>query len=94
MVCDGCSSRVEEALAKMPGVKAVKVDLDKGVATVQLEAASQIDAFNGGWVGGWGWWVGRRASERASKIALARSDGPLSPPSHACPGGRDPGAGI
>ena len=48
MVCDGCSSRVEETLAKMPGVNAVRVDLDKGIATVQLAAASQIDAFNGG----------------------------------------------
>ncbi|KAL4449384.1 hypothetical protein ABPG77_007028 [Micractinium sp. CCAP 211/92] len=45
MVCDGCSSRVEEALAKMAGVKKVHVDLDKGLATVALEAASQMDAF-------------------------------------------------
>ncbi|KAL4448127.1 hypothetical protein ABPG75_005346 [Micractinium tetrahymenae] len=45
MVCDGCSSRVEETLAKMVGVKKVHVDLDKGLATVALEAASQMDAF-------------------------------------------------
>jgi copper chaperone CopZ len=43
MVCDGCSSRVLEALQKMPGVA---VDLEKGVATVELAAASQLDAFN------------------------------------------------
>lgn len=46
MVCDGCSSRVLEALQKLPGVKNVAVDLDKGVATVELAAASQLDAFN------------------------------------------------
>ncbi|EFN56470.1 hypothetical protein CHLNCDRAFT_145140 [Chlorella variabilis] len=46
MVCEGCSSRVEEALQKMAGVKKVQVDLEKGLATVQVEAASQIDAFN------------------------------------------------
>lgn len=46
MVCDGCSSRVLEALQKHPGVKIVQVDLEKGVATVELTAASQVDAFN------------------------------------------------
>lgn len=46
MVCDGCSSRVLEVLQKMPGVKSANVDLEKGLATVQVEAASQIDAFN------------------------------------------------
>lgn len=46
MVCDGCSGRVLEALQKTPGVKDVKVDLDSGLATVQIEAASQVEAFN------------------------------------------------
>jgi copper chaperone CopZ len=46
MVCDGCSSRVEEALKKAAGVKAAAVDLERGVATVQVEAADQIAAFN------------------------------------------------
>ena len=46
MVCDGCSSRVLEALQKLPGVKSVEVDLEKGVATLTVEAASQVDAFN------------------------------------------------
>ncbi|KAL4853041.1 ABC transporter G family member 28 [Chlorella vulgaris] len=35
MVCDGCSSRVEEMLQTMAGVKKAHVDLEKGVATVQ-----------------------------------------------------------
>lgn len=46
MVCDGCTSRVLEALQKCAGVKAVEVDLEKGLATVQVEAATQVDAFN------------------------------------------------
>ena len=46
MVCDGCSSRVQEALEKTAGVKSVDVNLDKGVATLSLEAATQMDAFN------------------------------------------------
>jgi len=46
MVCDGCSSRVLEALQKVPGVKKVDVDLDKGLATIEVEAASQTDALN------------------------------------------------
>lgn len=46
MVCDGCSSRVEEALQKLPGVNKVVVDLDKGLATVEVQAATQMDAFN------------------------------------------------
>lgn len=46
MVCDGCSSRVLEALQALSGVKSVSVDLEKGVATVEVAAASQTDAFN------------------------------------------------
>jgi len=46
MVCDGCSSRVLEALQKLSGVKNVDVDLETGLATVYLEAETQIDAFN------------------------------------------------
>ena len=46
MVCDGCSSRVLEALQGMSGVKAVTVDLEKGLATVEVAAATQTDAFN------------------------------------------------
>ncbi|KAI3426478.1 hypothetical protein D9Q98_008844 [Chlorella vulgaris] len=45
MVCDGCSSRVEEMLQTMAGVKKAHVDLEKGVATVQVDADSQIDAL-------------------------------------------------
>lgn len=46
MVCDGCSSRVQEALEKTQGVKAVDVNLEKGLATLQLDAPTQMDAFN------------------------------------------------
>lgn len=46
MVCSGCSDRVLEALKKCDGVKNVVVDLEAGLATVVLSAASQVDAFN------------------------------------------------
>ena len=46
MVCDGCSSRVLEALQKISGVKSVHVDLEKGLATLEISATSQVDAFN------------------------------------------------
>eukprot|EP00879_Flechtneria_rotunda_P008619 GHRR01009032.1.p1 GENE.GHRR01009032.1~~GHRR01009032.1.p1 ORF type:complete len:182 (+),score=40.98 GHRR01009032.1:244-789(+) len=46
MVCGGCSSRVEEALKGMHHVKAVQVDLESKLATVQVEARSLIDAMN------------------------------------------------
>lgn len=46
MVCDGCSSRVLEALQKIPNVTSVDVNLGKGIATIQIEASSQLDAFN------------------------------------------------
>ena len=45
-MCDGCSSRVLEALQQFPGVKSVLVDLEKGIASVELTAATQTDAFN------------------------------------------------
>lgn len=44
MVCDGCSSRVEEALKAVPGVQAVEVTLDPGVANVTVSAAAEPDA--------------------------------------------------
>ena len=44
MVCDGCSSRVEEVLGKLTGVRKVTVDLDAGLATVEVEAAGQLDS--------------------------------------------------
>jgi copper chaperone CopZ len=46
MVCSGCSDRVVDALKNLPQVKSVEVSLEQGIATVQLEAATQIDAFN------------------------------------------------
>ena len=45
-MCDGCSSRVLEALQKLSGVHSVHVDLEKGIATLEISAASQVDAFN------------------------------------------------
>jgi len=38
MMCDGCTSRVEEELAKKPSVNAVKADLDSGLVTVTVAA--------------------------------------------------------
>eukprot|EP00878_Enallax_costatus_P021879 GHUV01023189.1.p1 GENE.GHUV01023189.1~~GHUV01023189.1.p1 ORF type:complete len:157 (+),score=24.89 GHUV01023189.1:116-586(+) len=46
MKCGGCSSRVEKALKAMDHVKAVQVDLDSKLATVEVEAESLIDAMN------------------------------------------------
>lgn len=46
MVCSGCSDRVLEALQKCDGVKNVAVDLESGLATIVLSAASQVEAFN------------------------------------------------
>ncbi|KAK9813232.1 hypothetical protein WJX72_011113 [[Myrmecia] bisecta] len=44
MVCDGCSSRVSNALKEMDGVRSVTVDLKSGIATVEVEAVDQLDA--------------------------------------------------
>lgn len=38
MMCDGCTSRVEEELAKKPSVDAVRADLDSGLVTVTVAA--------------------------------------------------------
>lgn len=46
MKCGGCSSRVEEALKAMEHVKAVAVDLESKLATVEVEADNYIDAMN------------------------------------------------
>eukprot|EP00775_Hariotina_reticulata_P010902 gene10902-11056_t len=46
MKCGGCSSRVEEALRGMQHVKAVQVDLDSQLATLQVEAATQKEALD------------------------------------------------
>ncbi|WIA10107.1 hypothetical protein OEZ85_010314 [Tetradesmus obliquus] len=46
MKCGGCSSRVEEALKAMDHVKAVAVDLESKLATVEVEADNYIDAMN------------------------------------------------
>lgn len=46
MVCGGCSSRVQEALAKMQHVKQVEVSLDKKMASVEVEAPTLLDAMN------------------------------------------------
>ncbi|KAF8069491.1 hypothetical protein HT031_001607 [Scenedesmus sp. PABB004] len=46
MKCGGCSSRVEDALKAMAHVKAVQVDLESKLATVEVEAESLLDAMN------------------------------------------------
>jgi copper chaperone CopZ len=45
MVCDGCSGRVEETLKAAPGVKTASVDLEKGMATITVDAGNQVDAL-------------------------------------------------
>lgn len=44
MMCGGCSSRVEETLKALAGVKGVSVDLESKLATIQVDAGSQGDA--------------------------------------------------
>jgi copper chaperone CopZ len=39
MMCDGCTSRVEEELAKKDQVATVKADLERGLVTVTVHAA-------------------------------------------------------
>ena len=39
MMCDGCTSRVEEELAKKDNVAGVKADLDNGLVTVTVRAS-------------------------------------------------------
>lgn len=46
MVCDGCSGRVEETLKAAPGVKTASVDLEKGMATITVDAGNQVDALS------------------------------------------------
>lgn len=46
MVCDGCSTRVEEALKKLDGIGSVKVDLESGLVDLNVKAATQMDAVN------------------------------------------------
>ncbi|GBF89436.1 hypothetical protein Rsub_02008 [Raphidocelis subcapitata] len=44
MMCGGCTARVEEALKAAPRVRGVAVDLDSKLASVEVEAASLMDA--------------------------------------------------
>lgn len=46
MTCGGCSSRVADALTGQVNVKAVHVDLESKMASVEVEAPSLIDALN------------------------------------------------
>ncbi|DBA71425.1 TPA: hypothetical protein ACH3X2_011224 [Trebouxia sp. C0005] len=47
MTCDGCSSRVADALKAMSGVDKVTVNLSTGIATVEVFASDPMDAaFN------------------------------------------------
>ncbi|MEW5305517.1 MAG: hypothetical protein WDW38_010165 [Sanguina aurantia] len=45
MMCDGCSSRIEAALNAMPGVRRAVVSLEDKLATVDVSAATQLDAL-------------------------------------------------
>ncbi|MEO7312725.1 MAG: MauE/DoxX family redox-associated membrane protein [Chitinophagaceae bacterium] len=37
MTCSGCQSKVQSLLSKTPGVKAVTIDLPKGIATIEMD---------------------------------------------------------
>lgn len=45
MHCDGCVSRVEAALGRVPGTENVDVSLDGGAAEVQAEDSATEEAF-------------------------------------------------
>ena len=45
MMCAHCQKHVHDALAKMDGVTAVRVDLDGGTATVMAERDIQKSEF-------------------------------------------------
>jgi Cu2+-exporting ATPase len=45
MMCAHCAAHVEEALSKIPGVKGVKVDLDKKTASVKAKSEISEGAF-------------------------------------------------
>mmetsp|Transcript_7343 Transcript_7343/g.18953 ORF Transcript_7343/g.18953 Transcript_7343/m.18953 type:complete len:154 (+) Transcript_7343:519-980(+) len=44
MMCEGCTSRVTEALQALPEVEAVEVTLEPGAATVELAEGSSKEA--------------------------------------------------
>eukprot|EP00890_Picochlorum_soloecismus_P005653 jgi/Picsp_1/6089/NSC_03443-R1_mercuric reductase len=44
MMCDGCTSRVQEALEKIENVVSAKPDLDTGVVEVSIACATQLEA--------------------------------------------------
>lgn len=46
MTCNACSSRVTEALKEMNGVDKVDVNLETGIATIEVHANDPIEAFN------------------------------------------------
>ncbi|KAL3148010.1 hypothetical protein ABBQ38_014304 [Trebouxia sp. C0009 RCD-2024] len=46
MTCSACSSRVTEALKEMNGVDKVDVNLETGIATIEVHANDPIEAFN------------------------------------------------
>ncbi|KAK9822462.1 hypothetical protein WJX81_004541 [Elliptochloris bilobata] len=44
LMCDGCSTRVHDAVKGMEGVESVQVTLSSGLATVQVHAADNMEA--------------------------------------------------
>mmetsp|Transcript_6806 Transcript_6806/g.16979 ORF Transcript_6806/g.16979 Transcript_6806/m.16979 type:complete len:155 (-) Transcript_6806:348-812(-) len=46
MMCEGCTSRVQEALQKAAPQSKVTVSLEKAMASVEVKAPSQLDALN------------------------------------------------
>lgn len=45
MTCNGCRTHVEETLNSVKGVKKASVDLDKAIATVEMETPVKIENF-------------------------------------------------
>src|SRR5437588_8475821 len=45
MTCASCASRVEKALAKVPGVREASVNLATEIATVKADAGVKLDAI-------------------------------------------------
>src|SRR5690606_33680720 len=45
MTCNGCRTHVEEALNSVEGVAKASVDLEKAVATVEMETPVKIEKF-------------------------------------------------
>jgi copper chaperone CopZ len=46
LMCESCDSRVQSALTGMEGVMDARVSHESGIATIQVDAANLLDAWN------------------------------------------------